>query len=279
MVSEEENIVDHVYAGMIDWITKTGDTVVTRNAKVKRRFSIPVEFTSTPLVSVRKTAWKNCLREWEWFMSGSNRIEDLDPSVRSWWSPWGTVRKGSDDGEKIVENNYSKMFRIFFGRKRYVDQIEYLVDGIENHPYSRRNVITTWNTADMTDPDTVITNCHGTVIQTFVRPDNSLHLVTYQRSCDVVCGVPHNWLQYWAFLTWLAHRGHRTVGSLTWIGGDVHVYEQHEDLAAEIVRSAMSVKSTPQLVYRPTSKEFRADDFSLDRPYEPVIDKKAVMVV
>lgn len=213
--------IDDIYTGLISDVLTTGDEITTRNATVRRLIHYPVEITSTPLVSVRKTAWKNALREWEWFMSGSPDINDLHPSVRPWWTPWA-------DKTGWVNWNYSMQFRRY-GDTSGFDQIAYLIDGIKNHPFSRRNVITTWHTEDMNREDCTITNCHGTVIQAFVRPDDSLHLVTYQRSVDVVCGLPHNWLQYWAFLLWVAHWSWRAVGSLTWIGGDVHVYEEHRE--------------------------------------------------
>lgn len=271
-----EQSVDVQYADLISRILATGQEVVTRNARVKRLFAEKAVFVSTPLVAARRTAWKNALREWEWFMSGSCDIADLHPSVRPWWAPW--VR---DDG--LVLNNYSTQFRYSCGRgndqDNPFDQLRYLIDGIRNHPCSRRNVVTTWNTSEMADKRTPLTNCHGTVIQAFVNPDNSLHLVTYQRSADVVCGLLHNWIQYWAFFLWLTHRTERTMGTFTWIGGDVHVYEQHWELARDIVAAVSQCSSTPQLVYTPSSDDFRADDFTLDVDYCPVVLTRAEMVV
>ena len=265
-----------------------GYKLTTRNAECYRVRNRMLNFTSTPLVSARRTAWRNCLREWEWFMSGSNHIADLHQSVRAWWEPWADKR-----GE--VQANYSKQFREFsgatlnptpdpYGEEPWcqelwtVDQIGYLIGSIKDHPSSRRAVITTWNTAEMTQDDCPITNCHGTVIQAFCE-GNLLHLTTYQRSCDVVCGVPHNWFQYAAFHLWLAARTGKRVGELTWIGGDVHVYAEHEDLARRIAEAAPLCGPTPTLVYTPTSEEFLADDFSLEGEYRPVIEEKARMIV
>lgn len=270
-----ENLIDYCYEEIISRCMG-GHVINTRNSECRRWIAGYWKFWQIPLVSARRTAWKNALREWEWFMSGSNRIEDLHPSVRQWWEPWV-----NDAG--IVPFNYGYQFSNFAGSDIVgtIDQIKYLVDGIRNHPFSRRNVITTWNTADMADSECPITNCHGTVIQAFVNPDDSLHLATYQRSADVICGLPHNWVQYWAFLMWLAHRGGRSVGSLTWVGGDVHVYKQHYELADKILRAATSRKpgNTPNLVYTPTSEEFKADDFTLDGEYTPVLTDRAEMVV
>ena len=250
-----------------------GEKVRTRNSDCWRAEpGLRCVFDRTPLITARRTAWKNCLREWGWFMSGSNRVSDLHPSVRPWWEPWQ-----SEAGN--VRYNYSRQFRAFWGREgASVDQIATLIGGIRLHPMSRRNVITTWNTADMVSPDCPITNCHGTVIQATGHEDGRLTLTTYQRSVDVICGLPHNWLQYWAFLLWLCARTERTPGRLVWIGGDIHVYEAHLDLARRIV-ALESLPEQPELVYTPVGMQFAADEFRLDRDYRPAIEEKVVMVV
>jgi len=262
---------DVAYARLIG-TTLNGDKITTRNSNCWRTLCSQVEFSTTPLVSLRKTSWKNSLREWEWFMSGSCYLSELHPAVKSWWEPW------ADENGRIA-HNYSQQFRRFYGEKDFVDQIHLLIQGICDHPYSRRNVITTWNKADMNAPECPITNCHGTVIQAFVDPNNQLTLVMYQRSVDVICGLPHNWIQYWAFLLWLAHSTQRQVGKFIWIGGDIHVYEQHLPLALRMITQDPEPIKTPNLVYTPTSAQFKADDFTLDAEYQPLIVERAEMVV
>lgn len=266
--------VDQVYADLVQECLTLGEEVTTRNSDVFRIIVKTLAFNSTPLISARKTAWKSCLREWEWFMSGSNNLNDLPESVKPWWKPWA-----DKDGE--IWGNYSKQFRTFYGYAgQWVDQIQRFIGGIYGHPFSRRNVITTWNTCDMVNPWCPITNCHGTIIQAFVDTANRLDLVMYQRSVDVVCGLPHNWFQYWAFLLWLAHRTGRGVGKFTWIGGDIHIYSKHVELARAICAVVKTDKiNTPNLLYTPTGEEFKADDFSLDGEYKPVIETRAEMVV
>src|SRR6266566_4507954 len=240
-----------------------GEKVVTRGHTCYRTIGMSATFHETPLVCLRKTSWKNCLREWEWFMSGSDTIDDLDPRVRHWWEPF------ADDGRVLY--NYGVQFRDFKGHSYVIhslDQIDYLVHGIKDHPHSRRNVITTWNTADMAEPGNPLTNCHGTVIQAFVT-HGKLSLLTYQRSVDVIVGLPHNWLQYWAFLLWLSHKTGLEPSGLTWIGGDIHVYEQHLDLAGRILSQRQQV--SPKLVYKSTNQDFLACDFRLEGDYKPAI--------
>lgn len=264
--------VDQVFVELIRGIIEDGEDITTRNSRVLRSTTQCISFRDTPLVSVRKTAWRLALREMEWFLSGSTDINKLHPSVQHWWKPWANERGH-------IACNYSKQFRNF-GSKSF-DQIEYLIEGISKHPNSRRNIATTWHSGEMASEDTPITNCHGTLIQFFVTGSGSLDMTMYQRSVDVMLGLPHNWIQYWAFLQWMAHRTGHKVGEFTWIGGDCHIYENHLIDTLKIVdaRHRMEGLFCPDLIYNPSSEEFKADDFSLSFEYEPLFTTKLPMTV
>lgn len=276
------SLVDRNYTRTLNNIIDYGSEIESRNAKTKRLLNLTFDFDSTPLISIRRTAWKNALREFEWFMSGSNDINDLHDKVKSWWEPWA-----NEDGK--ILNNYGEQLRTFSGYNSCVDQVQYMIDTLKKDPNSRRNVITTWNTADMIAPETPITNCHGSLIMAAVEPDNKVRLTMVQRSCDMVLGVPHNFIQYWAFLMYLSHQTGREVGSLTWMGHDCHVYPDHIQAVKEMKKvyrdnsssrgMQLPIYKTPDLVYTPTSNEFKANDFSLDMKYEPLIKKSLKMTV
>lgn len=266
--------VNAIYVDLIHGLLVHGEEVQTRNSVCKRTFGERVKFDRCPLVSVRKAAWKNALREMEWVLSGSTNLDSMHPDVHPWWKPWA-----NEYGN--IPYGYGDVLR-WWGEDNF-DQIGYLLNGIRGHPFSRRNVVTTWDTEKMASPECPITNCWGTVIQAFVDTVDRLHLVTYQRSADVICGLPHNWVQMWAFQTWLARRAEKQMGTLTWMGGDVHLYQAHYDLARMIVdRGSLTsppIPEPPALVYLPSGEDFRADDFSLSGPYEPLIQDRAEMVV
>lgn len=271
---------DIIFTDLLDDIMENGVEVNTRNSVTMRKRNLTATFESTPLVSIRRTAWKNALREFEWFMSGSNNIYDLHEKVRHWWEPWA-----NEDG--WIHNNYGVQFRRYRGMchtgnplVKTTDQIQYLINGIKQHPYSRRNVISTWQTHDMVSPATPITNCHGSMIQFFVEPeDESLHLTMYQRSSDMVLGLPHNLIQYWAFLQYMAKMTMKRVGTFTWLGGDCHIYQDHYDMVKEMGEKLFHVKKVPLLIYHPSGKEFKADDFKLSDKYNPIITKNLKMTV
>lgn len=280
------NETDIVYCDVISEVLDQYE-INTRNSIAKRAIAVKHYLPTTPLVCVRKTAWKSAIREWEWFMSGSSNIKDLHESVHHWWKPWA-----DKDGE--VRNNYSKQFCRYNERTECFydyeaddregeythsfDQMKAFVNGVKKHPYSRRNLLTTWHAEEMYSKDTPITNCHNTITQAFVNNNGRLDLVTYQRSCDLICGVPHNWIQLYAFHMWLAHNTGWSVGNIIWIGGDVHIYQEHYALAEKILTTD-PVAVAPVMVYSPTSKTFKADDFRLEGDYKPLLSDKAEMIV
>lgn len=264
--------VDEQYRSLLRSLLHGGERIDTRNAPVRRLFGLRCVLGSPSPVTLRRTAWRKALREMEWFLSGSNNTNDLHEDVRDWWAPW--ANKGG-----TVRANYGQQLRHYADRTADgFDQVGFLLEGIKDHPNSRRNLITTWHSADMANESTPITNCHLTTFQTFIDANKLLHAVTYQRSADVVCGLPHNWIQAQALLMWLADSTGHGMGSLIWMGGDVHLYEEHVSLAEKIV-AADGQADVPVLQHDPKGPDFRADDFTLSRPYVPSVEERARMII
>jgi len=263
---------DKEYHWLLRMIDEHGDELETRNHRVKSIIDYDkIVFTETPLVTVRKTAWKKAIREMEWFLSGE---PDCPEELLDWWDgqldPKGRYVAGY--GHQL--RRYSCLSHCGF---RF-DQIEFLLRGLRDHPASRRLVATTWNPAEMAAITEINQNpntpscCHATIIQCFVR-DNKLHMTHYQRSADVLLGVPHNLVQYWALLLYLAHWSNLQVGSLRWLFGDVHLYqeESHVECARQIIEAPRRIfDDPPRLVYAPTVEwtgvipEFKGEDFTME---------------
>lgn len=257
-------------------LASLGSRIVTRNHEVDRIHpAIPLAetFHDLPLVTVRKVPWKKALREMEWFMSGKVECPD---ELKDWWdgqlSPSGYHWRG-----------YAEQLRSSTYDGGTFDQIEYIIDGIKNSPNSRRLCISTWITGEMANitkvnnnPNTP-SNCHLSFVQFFVH-GGSLFMKQYQRSCDILLGLPCNWVQHWALLAYIAHKTRYQVGGYTWLGGDAHVYahESHQKVAKailEIPNATMAKRGlTPSLVYTPTREEFKASDFTLSfEPQAPLV--------
>lgn len=265
---------DTHYQNLIHDLLQRGDRLITRNAPVYSLVDAPrIIFTEFPLVTFRSTAALKAIREMEWFLSGEPKCPD---ELLDWWE--GQLCEEYNNGriEQYYYYGYGEQFRDFGGNR--FDQISHISSNVKSHPFSRRNVITAWNPADMetiahsnNNPNTPAT-CHGTLIQCFVR-DSQLHLSHYQRSADVLLGVPHNWVQYWAFLLWLCAQTGYKPGSLIWTFGDLHLYDDptHIEIARLIVDAPIR-ESNRRLVYAgKVGAEFRVADFVIEgERLEPV---------
>jgi len=139
-------------------------------------------------------------------------------------------------------------------------------------------VMTTWNPSDMAHITEINHNpltpscCHGSMIHLFVR-EGRVHMTHYQRSADLLLGVPHNWIQYWALLMYFARHSELDVGSLRWIFGDAHIYQEpsHLDAVKQLLRISMQpeVDNSFNLLYNPVAQnqvvpEFKAGDFVME---------------
>lgn len=254
------------YACILKEILNNGDLVTTRNHRVYSSFNLPnVTFTTTPLVTLRKTAWKKALREMEWFLSGDS---ECPKELLDWW-------KGQLDEDGYLTSGYGAQLRhsTFYDFRvdehNSFDQIEFIQEALKNNPNSRRLLMTTWNAGEMAniteanDNTNTPTCCHSIIVQFFVR-NGRLSMKSYQRSADMLLGVPHNWIQSWAMLLWFAHHAGLKVGSMTWMWGDAHIYDEpsHVDTAETMV-SFYTGMDEVKLVYTPTSEDFKASDFSI----------------
>jgi thymidylate synthase len=228
-------IADYHYQNLIRLLHYHGELVQTRNALTKSIIHAdPITFTETPLVTLRKTAWKKAIREMEWFMSGDPRCPD---ELLDWWD-------GQLDEDDRYIDGYGEQFRHYSDTycSTSFDQVAFILNGLRHNPSSRRLLMTAWHPAEMAritesnnNPNTP-TSCHSTMMQFFVR-DGAVHLMTMQRSCDVLLGLPHNWIQTWALLLYFAHWANLRVGSLRWIWGDLHLYQHssHQATAEQLL--------------------------------------------
>jgi len=175
---------NEIYTNLLKQIMMDGDVVNTRNSEVYSHYDLPnVTFTSVPLVTLRKTAWKKALREMEWFLSGDEKCPE---ELLDWWHGQLDLEGRLIDGYgQQLRNSTCLNWPVLYSHG--FDQVEFIQKALKDNPNSRRLLMTTWNAGEMAhitdtnqNPNTP-TCCHSIVVQFFVR-NGCLSMKTYQRS-------------------------------------------------------------------------------------------------
>lgn len=237
-----------------------------------------------PLVTTKRVPIKNFTYELIWMLSGDTNVRYLEEHGVNIWSAWA-----SEDGE--LGPIYGKQIRSWTGYSdgsvKRIDQLCELIYGLRDNPNSRRHIINIWQVTDLPDermsPQANVANGKMALapcvcfLQFYVSQGN-LSLQIYQRSCDIVCGLPHN-LACYALLTFMvAQQCDLEVGELIWTGGDVHLYKNHIEQAK--IQLAREPRQLPTLLLR---KANSIDGYVLEdieiRDYDPYPGIKAPRAV
>lgn len=211
-----------------------------------------------PLVTTKKVHLKSIIYELLWFLKGDTNIKYLKDQKVSIWDEWA-------DANGDLGPVYGKQWRSWEGPRGRVDQIQRAVDTIKSNPSSRRIVVIAFNPADL--PDVAPPACH-TLFQFYVSGDR-LSLQLYQRSADLMLGVPFNIASYSLLLMMVAQvtglKPHEFVHTF----GDVHIYANHiEGARLQLEREP---RPLPTMNINPNVKDlfgFSFEDFKLEG-YEP----------
>lgn len=216
-----------------------------------------------PLVTTKKVHLKSIIHELLWFLSGDTNTKYLKENKVSIWDEWA-----DKNGE--LGPIYGKQWRSWEGPNgKRVDQIQTIVRRIKEDPTSRRHLVVAYNPADI--PDVAPPACH-TLFQFYVSRDR-LSLQLYQRSADLMLGVPFNIASYALFLMMVAQVSGLKPYEFVHTFGDVHIYSNHVPGALDQLKR--EPRPLPKMLINPDVKDifdFRFEDFQLVGydPYEAI---------
>ena len=241
-----------------------------------------------PILTTKRVYWKLAVKEMLWFLSGGTNIQQLlRENVRIWtdW-PLAKYREATGDGisqtdfeARIVADDdfaarwgelgpvYGKQWRRWAGPDgREHDQVADLLATLKSNPASRRMLFHAWNVPEL--DQMALPPCH-LVYQFHVTNDGRLSCLMYQRSGDLLLGVPFNWTGAAALQLMLAQQAGLALGDFVWMGGDVHLYQNHLDQAREQLSREPRPLPRMRLSRHPESiDDYRIDDFEIEG-YDP----------
>lgn len=248
-----------------------------------------------PLLTTKKVYFRGIAEELLWIIKGETNIRPLvEKNVKIWndW-PYEKYTKSPEYKnetmdefiEKIRTDEafaqtygqlgpvYGKQWRDFFGK----DQLEELIKGLKEDPFSRRHIICAWNPAQV--DEMALPPCHA-FIQFYVSADKKyLSCQLYQRSADVFLGVPFNIASYSLLTHMLAQVCGYEAKDFVHTFGDAHIYSDH----IELIEQQLTREPLPlcQLKLNPEIKsihDFTYEDMKLENyvSHERIVGKVSV---
>lgn len=235
---------EYQYINLIQTILEKGYNESGRNGNVKAIFGTSMRFNLSnnkiPILTTKKLAWKTCLKELLWFISGSTDNKILKQKNVKIWNENASREFLDSRGLQHMEEDdlgpvYGHQWRFFNApydncRTDYtnkgVDQLKYIIDSLKNPNTrtSRRLIMSAWNPQQL--DQMALPPCH-VLAQFNVFDHDKLSVALYQRSGDVGLGVPFNIASY-AFLTHLiAHHCNLKAYEFVCFLGNAHIYDDH----------------------------------------------------
>ena len=202
-----------------------------------------------PILTTKKVAYKTCIKELLWFISGKTDNKLLKEKNVHIWDANGSrefldSRNLTNREEDDLGPVYGHQWRHFNApyetcnddyTNKGIDQIEYIISSLK-HPekkYSRRLIMSSWNPCQL--DEMALPPCH-ILAQFHVSSKDELSCALYQRSGDVGLGVPFNIASYSVLTHLIAHYTGLKPDKFVYFLGNAHIYEEHINALKEQVK-------------------------------------------
>lgn len=180
-----------------------------------------------PLITTKKVHFRSIAVELFWFLRGESTIDYLHEHKVSIWDEWA-------DADGRLGPVYGVQWRSWpADGGGSIDQIATVLRLLREDPDSRRMIVSAWNVGQL--EQMALPPCHLLFQFGVSHRDGIAHLdcQVYQRSADLFLGVPFNLASYALLTHLIAAQVSMQPGTLTWIGGDCHIYRNHLDQVDE----------------------------------------------
>lgn len=185
-----------------------------------------------PSSTLRPLGLKYAWEEMKLFLSGDTDTKKLEEKGIMFWKEH-TSREFLDSRglQHLPEGSLGKSYSYQFGL-----QVQQLIDGLKNDPYSRRHAIDLWGFADQGEMPLLPCWWRSNWSVEPIRGEKPrLHLKLYSRSNDLLFGYHQAAMQYRMFQIALARMLGMEVGLMVTDLWDVHIYSNQFDYVQELL--------------------------------------------
>tara|TARA_B100000900_G_C20597890_1_gene724182 strand:+ start:60 stop:926 length:867 start_codon:yes stop_codon:yes gene_type:complete len=269
------------YLNLISNIIDNGSVETGRNGDTIVLFGTNMRFSLTnsvvPFITTKKLAWKTCLKELLWFISGKTDNKILKQQKVNIWNANGTREfldsRNLDYPEDDLGPVYGHQWRFFNAEykgcdenynNKGVDQLQNIINILKNpkERSSRRIILSAWNPCQL--DEMALPPCH-VLMQLHVSNNNELSCILYQRSGDIGLGVPFNIASYSLLTHLLAHHCDLKPKEFIHFIGNTHIYKDHIDpLKTQISREPFDFPTLDIKNKYDNINDYKFDDFIIN---------------
>lgn len=241
--------LENQYLNMVNRIINQGIKQEGRNGNTRSLIGQNLRFNlqnnTIPLLTTKKLAWKTCLKELFWFISGDTSNETLkEQNVKIWNQNASREFLDSRGLHHLVEDDLGPVYghqwrhynaNYYNSKINYegkgVDQLQNVINQLKNKETrnSRRIILNAWNPIQI--DEMALPPCH--VMSQYIVKDDELSVLLYQRSGDVGLGIPFNIASYCFLAHILGKHCELKPKEFIHIIGDAHIYEEHVKVLQE----------------------------------------------
>lgn len=208
-----------------------------------------------PMITTRKSYYRSAIAEFLGYIRGYDNAADFRALGTKTWdananlnTAWlnNPLRKSEDDMGRV----YGVQGRAWAKPDgSTLDQLKKIVDNLKNGIDDRAEILTFYNPGEFHMG--CLRPCMHT--HTFSLLGDTLHLTSYQRSCDVPLGLNFNQVQVFAFLALMAQITGKKAGNAYHKIVNAHIYEDQLALMRDVQLKRAPFPS-PQLKINPKIK-------------------------
>jgi thymidylate synthase len=211
-----------------------------------------------PMITTRKSFYKSAVAEFLGYIRGYDNAEDFRKLGTKTWDAnanlneaWlnNPARKGPDDMGRVY-GIQARSWKKPDGS--VIDQLKKVVDNLTQGIDDRAEIITFYNPGEFDLG--CLRPCMHT--HTFSLVGDTLHLTSYQRSCDVPLGLNFNQVQVFTFLALMAQITGKKPGVAYHKIVNAHIYEDQLELMQN-VQLKREPLPLPELIINPKIKTLK----------------------
>jgi len=233
-----------------------------------------------PLITTRKSYWKAAIAELIGYIRGYSSAADFRKLGTKTWDANANLNEAwLSNPHRLGEDDMGRVYGVQ-GRAwakpdgGSIDQLKKIVDNLSRGIDDRGEILSFYN------PGEFHMGCLRPCMHThnFSLLGDTLHLTSFQRSCDVPLGLNFNQIQVFAFLALMAQITQKKAGSAYHKIVNAHIYEDQLPLMRDVQLTREPFPS-PSLTINPDIKSLNdletwvtMDDFEVSdyQCHEPI---------